>query len=162
MGGNLEGMKDLKEGKVYTMEEVLQTFPRCTESMVRNYRWKHSIGHFVDGELRFTEEEVMRFVEDTEFENIKKRNSVYEYIKSHPGITEEQLVEFLPYPKYMSRNILAEISSLEYYKTYSGLYEDEDGRLYVEGFERVPSDKRFSDTEGIFFSVKRRSSRGRR
>lgn len=141
------------------MEDILNLFPRCTEAMVRNYRWKHGIGSVVDGVIQYTEIEVMKFIEDTEFENIKRRNSVYEYIKLHPGITEEQLVNFLPYPKYMTRNILAEISLPEYYKLYDGLYEDDNGRLFVSGFERVLQDKKFSNSEGIFFSVKRRGRR---
>lgn len=151
-------MKNL-ENKLYSMEDILNLFPRCTEAMVRNYRWKHGIGSVVDGVIQYTEIEVMKFIEDTEFENIKRRNSVYEYIKLHPGITEEQLVNFLPYPKYMTRNILAEISLPEYYKLYDGLYEDDNGRLFVSGFERVLQDKKFSNSEGIFFSVKRRGRR---
>lgn len=151
-------MKNL-ENKLYSMEDILNLFPRCTEAMVRNYRWKHGIGSVVNGVIQYTEIEVMKFIEDTEFENIKRRNSVYEYIKLHPGITEEQLVNFLPYPKYMTRNILAEISLPEYYKLYDGLYEDDNGRLFVSGFERVLQDKKFSNSEGIFFSVKRRGRR---
>lgn len=152
----------MHKDKLYSLTEVLDMFPRCTESMVRNYRWKHGIGTTVDGELKYTEEEVMRFIEDTEFENIKKRNSIYEYIKTHPGITEDQLVEFLPYPKYMTRNLLAEISSTEYCDTYKGVYEDDGGKLFVEGYEQVHADKQFSNIEGIFFSVKKKQRRGRK
>jgi hypothetical protein len=42
---------------------------------------------------------------------------------------------------------------------YPGLYEEDDGGLFIEGYEKISEEKRCSRTEGIFFSIKKRSKR---
>lgn len=161
-------MKKSGDNILYTIEDIVSLFPRCTEFMVRNWRYKTKAGEIIDGIIYYTADEVTQFVEETEFTNILRRNEVYETIKKFPGITEEQLCNYLPFPKYMTRNLLAEISESEHLDNYKGLYEEDDEGLYVEGFEKINKDKICNKNEGIFlpnkkqdkysFEVKRKKS----
>jgi hypothetical protein len=140
----------------YTIDDIIKLFPRCTTFMVRNYRYKTKIGLQIDGVVYYTADEVTKFIEDVEFENIARRTVLYEYIKHHPGVKEKDLYKYLPYPKQTIANLLVDISTIDYVKQYPGLYEEDDGGLFVEGFERIPESKQCTKTEGIFFSVKKR------
>lgn len=140
--------------EMYTIQDITTLFPRCTEAMVRNYRYKTGIGVFVEGVVYYTADEVTRFVEDTEFQNIARRTVLYEYIKSHPGTTERELQEVMPYSKIVTSILLADISMPEYADLYGGLYEDDNGRLFVKGHERINASKRFSNREGFFHGAK--------
>ena len=70
----------------YTIDDIINLFPRCTTFMVRNYRYKTKIGLMIDGVVYYTADEVTKFIEDVEFENIARRTVMYEYIKHHPGV----------------------------------------------------------------------------
>ena len=145
--------------QLYTIDDIITLFPRCTEYMVRNYRWKTKIGHVIDNVVYYTADEVTRFVEDVEFENISRRKILYEYIKYHPGVKEDDLYRFLPYSKQIISTLLVDISSPEYLSEFPDLYEEDDGGLYIIGHERIHDTKKCTKNEGIFFSVKRRVRR---
>lgn len=149
-------MKESESPKLYTIDDIIKLFPRCTDYMVRNWRHKTKKGILIDGVVYYTVDEVTEFVELTEFENIARRKILYEYIKYHPGVKEEDLSKFLPYSKQVIGTLLMDISSPEYLSEFPDLYEEDDGGLYVEGFEKIASTKICSKNEGIFFSVKRR------
>ena len=90
--------------------------------------------------------------------NIARRKILYEYIKYHPGVKEEDLSKFLPYSKQVIGTLLVDISSVEYLKEFPDLYEEDDGGLYVEGFEKIASTKVCSKNEGIFFQRKKENT----
>lgn len=140
--------------ELYTIQDILELFPRCTEAMVRNYRHKTGIGKWVDGIVYYTADEVTKFVEDTEFQNIARRTVIYEYLKHHPATTEQELQQVMPYSKIITSIILADISMPEYMNNYKGLYEDDNGRLFVEGYESINASKHFSKQEGFFHGIK--------
>jgi hypothetical protein len=152
-------MKESNAPRLYTIDDIVVLFPRCTEFMVRNYRYKTKIGTVIDSVVYYTADEVTKFVEDVEFENIARRRILYEYIKHHPGVKEKDLSKYLPYSKQVLSSLLIDISSVEYLKDYPNLYEEDDGGLFVEGFEKIPETKQCTKTEGIFFSIRRRSTR---
>ena len=140
--------------ELYTIQDIIELFPRCTEAMVRNYRHKTGIGRWVDGIVYYTADEVTKFVEDTEFLNIARRTVIYEYLKHHPGTTERELQQVMPYSKIITSIILADISMPEYMRDYNGLYEDDNGRLFVEGCEHMNPSRRFSRKEGFFHGIR--------
>lgn len=146
-------MKNSNNEKLYTIHDIIGLFPRCTEAMVRNYRWKTGIGRQIEKIIFYTADEVMQFVEDTEFKHISRRSQIYNYIKKHPGITEKQLCKIMPYPEYSTKSILADISQKEYLQDYPDLYEEDNGGLYVVGYEKISSQKNFTKSEGMFFTT---------
>lgn len=156
-------MKNCKTSneKLYTIDYIIEMFPRCTESMVRNYRYKTKIGTLIDGVVYYTADEVTRFIEDTEFENIARRKKLYSYIKEHPGVKEDDLYKYLPFSKQVINTLLIEISQPEYLDDYPDLYEEDDGGLYVIGYELVNKNKTYTKNEGIFYSIKRRKKNGK-
>ena len=154
--------KDCKtSNNLYTIDYILDLFPRCTEFMVRNYRWKTGIGRVIDGIVHYTSDEITKFMEDTEFENIARRTMLYNYIKNHPGVKEEELHKYLPFSKQVIGTLLVDISQPEYMGDYPDLYEEDDGGLYVKGYEKVSKYKSYTKNEGIFYSVKRRKNNGK-
>ena len=153
----------------YIISEIVDLFPRCTPSMVHNYRYKHKIGTNVDGRIVYTKEEVYRFINDVELENIKMRRILYNYIKHHPGIKDEELYKYISsdsdieklgfnWSRERTATLLADISSKEYIDDYPGLYEKSDDRLYVTNNE-INTNKRYNILSGIFLDMLKKKRR---
>lgn len=135
-----------------TIKDIVRSFPRCTKWMIINYRWKTGAGVRIDNRVYFTDEEVRKFIEETDGENIELRDELYEFIKTHPGLKESNLHNHLSskFTKNRTANLLADISFTDDYPQYSGLYEEDDDTLYVEGYE-INLDKKYDKKNGLFY-----------
>ena len=137
---------------LYDLKKILQKYPRCSSSMIRNYRWKTGIGVNINNHVYFTEKEVDKFIEDVESENEKMRNYLYNFIKLNPGIRDCDLHQHLGkrFTKSKTQELLADISEEYSSGKYHSLYEDDESRLFVEGHE-LNLEKEYDIKNGIFY-----------
>lgn len=135
-----------------TIKHIVKCFPRCTKWMVINYRWKTGAGTRINNKIYFSDEEVNKFIDETDGENIKLRDELYEFIKFHPGLKESNLYNHLgsKFTKHRTANLLADISFVDDYPQFVNLYEDDDDTLYIEGFE-INLNKKYDRRNGLFY-----------
>ena len=69
-------MKESESPKLYTIDDIIKLFPRCTDYMVRNWRHKTKKGMLIDGVVYYTVDEVTEFVELTEFEKYCSKKNI--------------------------------------------------------------------------------------
>ena len=137
--------------ELYTINEIVKLFPRCTNYMVVNYRWKYKVGKKIHHRVYFTNEEVQTFIETIELDFMKRRTYMYEFIKFHPGILDRRLFKYIEWTPSITAKILADISEKEYLDQFPDLYEDDNDRQYIKGFELV---KKYTKEHGIFYQNK--------
>jgi len=148
----MKGLEMDLNKEIYTINEIVELFPRCTRFIVINYRWKYKVGKNVNHKIYFTKKEVDKFIEETESENMKLRCELYNFIKNHPGLKDSNIYNHLnkKFTKNRTQNLLADISMQEYQDKYPGVYEDDESRLFVIGFE-IKLNKKYDKKNGIFY-----------
>lgn len=129
-----------KETPAYMINEI----PYINQSKAelykfRNYRFRKNegkkIGRRIGKELYFTLDEIKIYMQYNERRKLKELKRLYNVIKRNPGVKEEELPFIFGKSKENTINMLTDISLPPYCYNYKGLYEEDDGGLFVKGFE---------------------------
>lgn len=118
---------------LYSVNDVVETYG-VSISILRNYRWKNKIGRNINGRVYLTLKELQDFLDETELKNEGYRERIYEIIKENPSIKEKELHKMVGLTRAVTASLLADMT---YMYKYKDLYEDDFGRLYVAGYDKV-------------------------
>lgn len=141
---------------MYTINDILKDNFFISYWQIMNFRRFNDIGSVIDGTLYFTKFEKDYLIEEIVKDSDKKRKFVYNYIKNHPAIKEQDLWKHLQryaneyqFTKDNVASTLADISQPDTLDEYAGLYEEDDGKLYVLGNE-LNLKKKYDKNHGLF------------
>lgn len=142
---------------LFTLEEVLELNPDLNEQMVRNYRFnsKNKIGRKINKKLYFSEKDIDKMLNITVKYYNRLRDKMFNFLKNHPCVPDKMLHLYLRkydkktgWSKDLTSKILADLSDEDCKEKYCGLYEDENGFLFIEGYEQI---KKRTKKTGFFY-----------